>query len=188
MSTGQTIHKARLIEMSADFANEKPGGRRITVQFNPDSLKVNFANQIQTPTSTGDQSGTSNKLYVGSGNTKLQLQLWFDVNQPQPGEQRFDDVRKLTEQVAWFITPQPDGNKFVPPAVRFEWGTFLFDGVMDSLDETLEFFSSDGRPLRASVSLGMSRQEISAFKFGTAGARGVSPAGNAPPGTRPLAE
>ena len=36
---------------------------------------------------------------------------------------------------------------------------------MDSLEESLEFFSNDGRPLRASMSLALSRQKIRAFKI-----------------------
>ena len=58
-----------------------------------------------------------------------------------------------------------EGDKFVPPAVRFLWGSFQFDGLMDSLEESLEFFSNDGRPLRASMSLTLSQQKIQAFKI-----------------------
>jgi hypothetical protein len=48
--------------------------------------------------------------------------------------------------------------------VRFIWGTFVFDGVMESLEETLEMFSPDGRPLRASVNVGLTQQRIT-FSF-----------------------
>ena len=44
--------------------------------------------------------------------------------------------------------------------MRFQWGSFLFEGVMDSMDETLEFFSADGRPLRAKVSISITSQDI----------------------------
>ncbi len=74
-----------------------------------------------------------------------------------------DDVRKLTQKVAFFITPQPAKgrkNVFLPPAVRFVWGSFKFDGLMDSLEETLEFFSPQGKPLRASLSMTLSQQAI----------------------------
>jgi hypothetical protein len=73
------------------------------------------------------------------------------------------DVRSLTQQVAYFMKPQPVKGKkdtFVPPGIRFHWGTFLFEGVMDSMDETLDLFSADGLPIRASVSISLSRQEI----------------------------
>ena len=86
-----------------------------------------------------------------------------------------DDVRKLTQKVVFFITPQPEGNKFVPPAVRFLWGSFQFDGLMESLEESLEFFSNEGKPLRASMSLNLSQQKITKFIFrATAGHQGLA--------------
>ena len=44
--------------------------------------------------------------------------------------------------------------------MRFQWGTFLFEGVIESLNESLEYFSEDGTPLRGKVSVGLTRQEI----------------------------
>ena len=53
----------------------------------------------------------------------------------------------------------------MPPAVCFLWGSFRFDGIMESLEESLEFFSSEGKPLRASMSLNISQQRITKFRF-----------------------
>jgi len=179
------LEKAELRQLDADFKNEINPDKTCKVQFNPDSLKVSFANQIQTPQGAGDQKGTPARQFVGAGTTKLTLQLWFDVSQPSSdGKPQETDVRKLTEKVAYFITPTEDGKKFVPPAVRFVWGSFQFDGLMESLEESLEFFSSDGRPLRASVTLNLSQQKITKFVFrDTAG-----PGQQQTPGTRPLAQ
>ena len=185
------LEKAQIWEMESDFKSEKSGGKKVTVQFNPESLKVSFSNQIATPSGAGDQGGTPARQFVGAGTTKLSLQLWFDVTAPLPegaspaGESKVDDVRKLTQEVAYFITPQPEGDKFIPPAVRFLWGTFQFDGIMESLEESLEYFSGEGRPLRASVSMNLTKQKITKFDFGKAGqAPGQAPA----PGTRPLTQ
>lgn len=185
------LEKAQLWEMEPDFKNKKSGGKEITVQFNPESLKVSFSNQIETPTGTGDQSGTPPRQFVGAGTTKLALQLWFDVNAPLPvgalssGQTKVDDVRKLTEEVAYFITPRKEGGTFIPPAVRFLWGTFQFDGLMESLEESLEFFSGEGRPLRASVSLSLTKQKITKFDFGEAD---QPPTSNPAPGRQPLTQ
>ena len=46
------------------------------------------------------------------------------------------------------------------PKVRFDWGSFRFDGYVDSIEEALEHFSADGRPLRSSIQLALSTQEI----------------------------
>jgi hypothetical protein len=161
MPDSQKLEKAELRELDAEFKNEINTDKKCQVQFNPETLKVSFANQVATPSGAGDQKGTPARQFVGAGTTKLSLQLWFDVTAPMPPEQtKEQDVRKLTAKVAYFITPKPEGDKFVPPAVRFIWGSFQFDGIMESMEESLEFFSSDGRPLRASVTINLTQQKI----------------------------
>jgi hypothetical protein len=190
------LARAEIRQLDANFDQEIEPGTWCKVQFNPDSMKVSFANQLVQPSGAGDQRGTPARQFVGAGTTKLSLQLWFDVNAPQPEGPREDDVRKLTQKVAYFITPKEPGQKagqFVPPAVRFVWGSFQFDGLMDSLEENLEFFSPEGRPLRASMTIALSQQRITRFAFrnvppsgglGPTGAAGVP----STPGTQPLSQ
>lgn len=190
------LARAELRQLDANFDQEIEPSTWCKVQFNPESMKVAFANQLVQPSGAGDQRGTPARQFVGAGTTKLTLQLWFDVNAPQPEGGPVDDVRKLTQKVAYFITPKEPGQQagqFVPPAVRFVWGSFQFDGLMDSLDESLEFFSPEGRPLRASVSISLSQQRITKFAFRDippAGGLGGAAAAGVPstPGTRPLAQ
>src|SRR5207244_8639058 len=89
-------------------------------------------------------------------------------------------------------TPQETSDsppKFVPPVVRFLWGSFQFDGIMESLEESLEFFSDDGRPMRASVSLALTQQKIQKFVIKDTGAQpGTNRPGRAAPGTQPLTQ
>jgi len=185
MSTpdSQNLVKAELRELDAGFTDEINLDKKCQVQFNPETLKVSFANQVATPSGAGDQKGTPARQFVGTGTTKLSLQLWFDVTAPMPPEQtQEEDVRKLTAKVAYFITPKPEGTKFVPPAVRFIWGSFQFDGIMESMEESLEFFSSEGRPLRASVTINLTQQKITEFKFGDMAGPGTRPLTPAPQG------
>jgi hypothetical protein len=195
----QNITKARLIELDEQLKDALSGGKSVTVQFNPDSLKLAFANAIQNnnttsnagtpaaePGAAADQAqGTQGRQFVGAGTTKLTVQLWFDVNATAEGQERVDDVRRLTQEVIYFITPKKaksDANRFLPPGLRFSWGSFLFDGLVDSIEESIEFFSPEGKPLRASIALGMSQQTILVAEFqgdGRAAGRprlpGVSP-------------
>jgi hypothetical protein len=204
------LERAILRELDKDFQRPINPEHDVTVQFNPETLKVTFANQIAQGTGAGDQRGPQARQFVGAGTTKLALALWFDVT-GEGGADMPDDVRKLTAKVAYFITPeklppsaaggqgsggsggggggQSPAPTYAPPSVRFLWGTFQFDGIMESLEETLEFWSPDGRPLRASVTLGISAQKIT-FAFSDKGASGASrgPAAGATPGTRPLAQ
>src|SRR5678816_2479530 len=120
MPDSQKLEKAELRELDAEFKNEINTEKKCQVQFNPETLKVSFANQIATPSGAGDQKGTPARQFVGAGTTKLSLQLWFDVSAPAPpGQPQVNDVRKLTQKVAYFITPTQEKDKFVPPAVRF---------------------------------------------------------------------
>jgi hypothetical protein len=197
------LEKAVLKEMDADFKNPLPGGPTVQVQFNPETLKVSFANQVVQPQGGGDQRGQQARQFVGAGTTKLTLQLWFDVTARPlpPGKESISDVRELTKEVAYFITPKPNtqsgGAKggggsggpppMIPPAVRFIWGSFQFDGMMDSLEENLEFWSGDGRPLRASLGLALSQQKIT-FAFSDKARGGSGPGAPSTPGTSPLAQ
>lgn len=172
-----TLEKATLTELwpGADNAlaeQNKDGGdpKRVTVQFNPQTLKVSLSNQ----NAGGSQPGGSSTQFVGQGTTKLSLELWFDVTLPRPaGDDPKGDVRNLTKDIAFFITPQEVTRKgekgLLPPGVQFHWGTFLFKGTVDSMDETLELFSEDGKPLRAGVTLSISKQDLK-FEFGAGGA------------------
>ena len=99
------LEKAELRELDAEFKNEINADKNVVVQFNPDSLKVSFANQLQTPSGAGDQKGGTARQFVGAGTTKLAVQLWFDVSAPQPPGSNETDVRKLTQKIAYFITP-----------------------------------------------------------------------------------
>lgn len=172
MNTVRELMKAKLIEIiwnSSGQAEVKSGGNEVTVQFNPASLKVAFTNQVQT----NDQSTNSAIQFVGRGSSKLTLELIFDISTYRGGADSGNgdtgttaptDVRELTDKVARFMKPEEEAEgeetRYIPPGVRFSWGSFLFDGIVESMDETLDLWSEDGRPLRATVALGLSQQGI----------------------------
>lgn len=170
------LAKARLIELKEDFSAELPGGKQVAVQFNPETMKVSFANQIVQPQGGDQAAGTAGRQFVGAGTTKLAISLWFDVTAMT--EAPLDDVRRLTADVVHFITPKKstsDPSKLAPPGLRFSWGSFLFDGMVESLEETLEFFSPAGKPLRAQVALTVSQQKILVASFEGSGRLGQRP-------------
>ena len=175
----QTQHQpARLIEVElgdgTSPAKPKSGGRDVPVQFNPETLKVTKANTVAKT----DAAGSAAMQFVGTTATKLDLELWFDAT--VLGNDR--GLRDLTEGVYFFITPdKADGQtQFKVPGVRFQWGEFLFDGILTSLNETLELFSSDGRPLRSRMSLGFTSQDIKFRVQGMSEGRGAGAPGQTP--------
>ena len=203
------LEKAKLIELKQDLTGKKDRGKSVTVQFNPETLKLSYANSTPPSSGTGSSGeggkkrgagsqsgGTPSRQFLGMGTTKLSLQLWFDVTAPvfedvapdspqTQGGETVDDVRRLTQEVIFFMKPQAseapkDGGNLVPPGVRFQWGSFIFDGVVESLEESLEYFSNEGKPLRASVSLSLMQQKILQQKFDAIAARDKPGAGTQP--------
>lgn len=197
MYTPRKLTKAKLIQVEwpngATTAEPKSGGKTVTVQFNPASLRVGYSNQVQT----NDQSNNSSTQFVGKGSAKLSLELIFDISMPlgqdsesgAPPSGSVTDVRELTREVAFFITPLPaegeDEGKYIPPGTRFSWGSFYFDGIVESMDETLDLWSEDGRPLRATVALNMSQQGV-VVGYNPDATDPPQAAAGAPAGTRPL--
>ncbi|MGZ6574802.1 MAG: phage tail protein [Solirubrobacteraceae bacterium] len=142
------VAKAQLRELDPSFEREINKARWATVQINPHELRTSFSHELG-PT------------------TRLDLRLAFDVDAPGPrGRRAPDDVRRLTERVAYFATPRAGrGATTTRPAVRLAWGTFQFDGHVEALEETLEAFSPDGRPLRATLALSLARERIAPYAF-----------------------
>jgi len=189
------IQHAKLIELKDDLSDVMPGGKSLTVQFNPESLKLSYANQVkEQPNASGGGSGGGNqsqgsaaRQFVGTGSTKLSVQLWFDVAAATSAPFIVDDVRRITAQVLYFIKPKPaaagarDTSQRTPPGLRFSWGNFLFDGIVEGMEESVEFFSAKGEALRASITLNMVQQEILVPAFSGSGdvpgARPLWPAG-----------
>lgn len=140
MSEAAELKRAEFTVLSG-----KHEGDKIPVHFNPVSLQYSVTNTLDEK-----GSGNSKKQYVSKSNGKLSLDLIFDTTD------QGQDVRAITEQIARFM--EPDDNQ-APPVVQFEWGTYTFQGMVESYKETIDFFAPTGVPLRASVSLTISQQD-----------------------------
>lgn len=120
---------------------------RFEVHFNPENLQYTITNTVSN---TG--SGNTSKQYTGESTGKLSLDLLFDTT--HSGE----DVRLHTVKVARLMEPGTSGNR-TPPVVEFDWGLYRFAGMVENYRETIDFFSADGVPLRATVNLTLSSQD-----------------------------
>lgn len=148
------IAKAKLTEVKWKDKSSPPvpveSGVTIDAHFNPQNLKLTYANENK-----GDnQSKGASQQHIGSGTTKLAVELLFDTTRSSENGND-QDVRKQTEKIAYFMKPKndPKTKKPIPPGVSFEWGSFNFAGIVDSLQITLDYFSEEGIPLRATLSL-----------------------------------
>lgn len=158
----------------------------LEVQFNPETLRFAYQNELKPAGSekASDSKESAGIQHIGVGATKLTVALVFDAT--AGSNERYGDARAWTSQIVALITPRKvpsKGEEVVPPAVRFEWGQIWFEGAVESVEETLELFSPDGRVLRASVALTLVQQRVQAPAFD----QSAMPSGALPQlGTRPL--
>lgn len=158
-------------------------GDPIYVQFNPTSLRI----QRNNDTSGGATTRAQRRQQPNEGHATLSLDLEFDTAEGGPRGQP-QDVRELTGRLRQFAEP-PTGNPKGPtPRLRFEWGAFHFDGIVTSLAEEIDYFSPEGMPLRAKVSLSITGQDL-AFEANKKGpgarADGATSSSGAGPGSLP---
>jgi hypothetical protein len=144
-----SVALARLAAVTG--ANDQTG-ESITVHFNPASLQLQVSNELK------DTKNNERKQYVAKTSAKLTMDLHFDTT--DTGE----DVTQTTRRLQAFLVPPLPARDAArqeppPPLVLFEWGTLRFKGIAENYRETIDFFSPDGVPLRASVNLTLSRQD-----------------------------
>lgn len=145
-----------LIDDPATF--ETMTGPKVTVpvHFNPASLQHTVSNTLKE-----EGKGAKKKQYVSQTTAKLTMDLTFDTT--DSGE----DVRITTNKMAQLLQPVAEGqSKKVPPVVKFSWGAYSFSGMVEQYKETIDFFAAGGLPLRSSINLTLSSQDVS-FEGGT---------------------
>lgn len=163
-------------------------GERVSCLLNPESVVLRRRSGVKTRESSGGLVAGSELrddplLLTGGGSTELTLNLLFDVSLGGSSIQT-QDVRDLTGPL-WRLTEnvQPNGEFGRPALVRFFWGkSWNIPGIIESIAERLEYFTSEGAPRRSWLRLRMLRsippstargwQEIShpgAFVAGAAG-------------------
>lgn len=142
-----TLTKVKNGKVSTDDADKIP------VHFNPVSLQYSIENTRSDQGGAGGSQDQTNKKtqFTTQSKGKLTMDLIFDTTD------NGDNVRLYTQKVAKLMDPSA-GEKNSPPVFQFAWGLYTFTGLLDSYKETIDFFASDGVPLRATVNITMSSQ------------------------------
>ena len=135
------IEKAKIFNVSGPVDRPERSGEGISVMFNPSTLKVTLANSLKE----NERSGNSRAAqYVDKSSSSLSVELIFDssIEFDQRNSIR-KDVRIYTGEIANEFMRQPgEGDENAEPKrCMFVWGTFIFVGIMESFDETLDLFS-----------------------------------------------
>lgn len=142
-------------EKGKTLPKAKQKDNKVEVHFNPESLDITFTNSVQK----GKKKQPA-QVSVTEATAKLSMELIFDTTL------KGIDVRTETIKLARMMDPaqktprkKKADKKKIPSIVIFQWGTIWFEGYIDSYKEKLDFFSAEGVPLRATVSLSMTQQQ-----------------------------
>lgn len=134
----------------------------VRVHFNPVSLQFQVSNALRDPQEKETDTG-SKRQFVTKSTAKLSMDLVFDTTDTGV------DVRELTSKLLTMMHPdsitikkvnkKDDGKRQTPKKVKFEWGRFVFTGIIEQYKEVFDFFSHEGVPLRSTLSLTLASQE-----------------------------
>ncbi|MFN9624268.1 MAG: hypothetical protein ACK587_15775 [Cyanobacteriota bacterium] len=181
--TGPALVKAKLILLDGSSPKATNSGEaEIPFDFNPETLTLKVSTgQARDPARRGRQQ-TQN---VGASQATLSFECIFDSTRPgandgasslnAPVETR--DVRKRTKAIADLLQATQPGQDPAPQRVRFLWGLFSFDGVISQHQETFDYFSADGVPLRSKVALTLTEKE---FRYNVTAAQAAPLSDGAP--------
>lgn len=118
----------------------------VKAMFNPKELSVEKT-VSWTPKKPADTDDPPAE-FQGPTPATLSATLYFDTYE-SGGDVYTDHVRKL-ELMAMMITDMKR-----PPHCVFQWGKFVFAGVISSLGQKYTMFMSDGRRVRCECTLKM---------------------------------
>ena len=135
------------------------GGATLTVDFNPAQLKLTVTNTMQDEQPDGKKSAKKKdsnpppRQNVRKSATKLDTELVFDSTDTG------SDVRIKSNQLKMMGRPKSPKDPALPQ-VTLEWGLFSFTGVIESITETLDFWSGEGVPLRSTMQIVMQSLDL----------------------------
>lgn len=131
-----------------------PARAGVPVMFNPTELAVQYGAHYAEFPIPGRR--TPLLQYVRGTSDQLTLELFLDGT--DAGKDR-GDVREHLAELRRYV--EIDGKLHAPPVCRFEWETFVFQGVVTSLSERHLLFGHDGALLRARVDVSIKRYDPS---------------------------
>jgi len=130
-------------------------GKAFKVLFNPNAYTI-----TKSVTWSGSSDRTLNApplTFGGGGSRQLTLNLFYDVTETVNGKV-VKDVREETNKMVALTRIQKGLDR--PPAVVVSWGAapptnsdFPFTGVVHQLTQAFKLFTSDGKPVRADLTV-----------------------------------
>src|SRR5215213_7526920 len=143
-----------------DKAGQKAEAKKFAVLFNPNTYSISKSVKWNSPGAEDKGAEAANMnlnaptLSYGGGTSRtLTLELFYDVTETG------DDVRVETNKIVKLTLIDRELKR--PPAVSINWGApppgeesdFPFNGVVSQLTQRFTMFRSDGRPVRATLTV-----------------------------------
>jgi hypothetical protein len=151
------MNKAQIIEwdLNTDKALNDTQAISLTADFDPQSLELSYTTTGQPGGVDKKNTGIWNKTpaqQTGQSAT-LSVTLLFDTTADGSSVQTKTDKLVLLTLPRKFTQKKAGARR----VVNFQWGRFKFYGSIESMTQTIDFFSDSGVPLRASVHLSISQ-------------------------------
>jgi nucleoid-associated protein YgaU len=140
----------------AEIINVDSGQKVVECMFNPREYTFTKSNTWEKQKNAG---GNVPQVTFGGGEpATLSIELLFDTY--LDGGEKAADVRKTYTEKIWELMKadpkysQKKPKKARPPFVRFHWGeAWSFVGVITQIQEKFTLFTSNGTPVRATLTV-----------------------------------
>lgn len=155
MPTGMSAASGKPVK--AFIWNEDKNAKVVDCLFNPTEYSFSKSNTWNQDEASGQDLPIAH--FQGGGATTMSVSLLFDTYALARGGGDPSDVRDYTEKVFKLMKVDPSlkdpkTNKSRPPIVSFRWGnTWSFKAVITSISQRFSLFTSDGTPVRATLSV-----------------------------------
>lgn len=163
---------AQIFEINPKTKRELRGQPDLTVDFNPQSLRLTHT----TTTAGGSQHTAANggpplqgpPQQATGHESQLSVELLFDTTHTGT------DVRDKTLKLVGLSRPVDNANASAAgKEISFRWGSFIFNGPITQMGETIDLFGADGIPLRATLSMSIAGTAVKESRPGSGGGLGL---------------
>ncbi|MDR1669899.1 MAG: LysM peptidoglycan-binding domain-containing protein [Oscillospiraceae bacterium] len=132
---------------------------RIDFDFNPSDFSVNYAPQYTKKKGVAKQQ--DNTEFIGEGTSAMSVSMTLDsLIRSGYDEAKAEDVSGKIAQLRALVQVSAELHK--PPSCRFEWGSTKYTGHITSLSVNFTMFTSEGKPVRATVNLSIQGKKSAA--------------------------
>lgn len=128
-------------------------GGKLTVLFNPKEFTVE--KQVQWTQKEGAMTDEPPEEFTKPTPANLTVTLHFDTYEQKSSVMQYTSQ---VEKLALIISKE----KPRPPLCKFVWGKFVFQGVVESVQQKFTMFLRDGTPVRCEATVKMKKASSAA--------------------------